>query len=204
MSKAPKIIALAYSHTAIRAALIAFKGAEKGPATFEAVAPVFSAMLVSGGSKAELAAASATATVFIELHSDKLKTPTAKAFRATCITALADFKASGRAADQEVHDARLVALSAVWCSFFRDATPKAKDADFESPKATIARLQAELTTAIAERDAAHSAYTRDMADAHDEVARMTAERDAMALEVADLQLVIGSYQDDALRAEVTA
>ena len=37
-----KVVALKYSPVSIRAALIALKGAEKGPATFEAVAPAFS------------------------------------------------------------------------------------------------------------------------------------------------------------------
>jgi hypothetical protein len=154
-----KITALKYSPTAIRAALIALKGAEKGPATFEAVAPVFSALVVSGGSKAELSATTATAQVFKELHAEKapgkpvLNTPTAKAFRAACTHALADFKVNGRASDQAAHDMRMSTVAALWCTFFRDATPKTVDATVETSKAKITRLEGELMTMRMERDA---------------------------------------------------
>lgn len=145
---------LRYTADSVRAALVALKGAEKGPATFEAVAPVFSALIASGGSKPELMATSATAQVFKELHAPTLKTPTAKAFRATCAEALKDFAATGRAKSQDGHDARLLALSAVWCAFFRDATPaQAKPEGYETPKQHIARLEAELGAMRAERDA---------------------------------------------------
>lgn len=147
-----KVNTLPYSPTAIRAALIAFKGAEKGPATFEAVAPVFSALIASGGSKAELQNTSATAQVFIELHSEALKTPTAKAFRACAAAALADFRAQGRAPDQDNHDARVVALSAIWCAHFKDAAPRAK-AEGETPAQKVSRLQSELFAVTQERDA---------------------------------------------------
>lgn len=148
-----KVTPLKYSADSIRAALIALKGAERGPATFEAVAPVFSALIASGGSKAELQASSAQAQVFRELHSEALKTPTAKAFRATSAQALQDFKANGRAVDQASHDARLLALSAGWCSFFKDAKPRVKP-EGETPKQVIARLEAERAALIIERDQA--------------------------------------------------
>lgn len=170
-----KVIPLAYSPTAIRAALIQFKGAEKGPATFEAVAPVFSAMLASGGSKAELSSTTATAQVFKELHAETLKTPTAKAFRQCCVNALTMFKATGRAKDQAAHDGALLELSAVWCTFFRDAVKTVSEK--EKPSATIARLTAELAAMRVERDAIASALTQSTAE-------LAAMRDALTAEPA--------------------
>lgn len=160
--KAP-IVSLKYSAESIRAALISLKGKEKGPATWQAVAPVFSALIASGGSKAELSASTAQAQVFRELHASTITakgsekftvaTPTGKAFRAACITALADFQANGRAVDQAQHDARLLSLSGAWCAFFVDAAPKAKDDSRETDKQVIARLTAENAALKIERDA---------------------------------------------------
>lgn len=149
-----KVIPLRYSADSVRAALIALKGSEKGPATFEAVAPVFSALIASGGSKAELSETSSTAQVFKELHAVTLKTSTAKAFRATCIEALKDFKSLGRAKSQDAHDTRLIGLSAIWCGFFKDAAPaKAKPEGYETPAKKIERLEAELCAMRIERNA---------------------------------------------------
>ena len=150
---ADKVTSLKYSPAAVRAALIALKGAEKGPATFEAVAPAFSALIASGGNVVEFSPTSATAQVFKELHAESLKTPTAKAFKACAVQALADFKANKRAVSQDAHDARLLALSAVWCAFFKDVTAKAKPDGYESPTQKIARLEGELVSVKIERDA---------------------------------------------------
>lgn len=152
-SVTPKVIALRYSPDSIRAALIALKGSAKGAATFEAVAPVFSALVVSGGSKPELMATSATAQVFKELHSEALKTPTAKAFRACAVHALVDFTKQGRAKDQDSHDTRMLELSGIWCAYFRDTVAKTKPEGYETPTAKIARLEAENATLRIERDA---------------------------------------------------
>jgi hypothetical protein len=154
---APKVKALAYSPHAVRAALIALKGAEKGPATFEAVAPAFSAFIASGGNKVEFTAASARSLVFKELHADTLKTPTAKAFKECAAEALKDFAAAGRAQDQAGHDARLLALSAVWCSFFKDAIRKAKAPGAETSTQKVSRLEAENASLKIERDALSAA-----------------------------------------------
>jgi hypothetical protein len=155
--KTAKVVALAYTPNAVRAALIALRGAEKGPATFEAVAPAFSALIASGGNKVEFSATSATAQVFRELHADSLKTPTAKAFRATAAQALKDFADHKRATDQVDHDGRLAALAAGWCSFFKDAAPKVIDATKETDKQAVARLTAENATLKIERDALQAA-----------------------------------------------
>lgn len=156
---AAKIQTLPYSPTAIRAALINLKGAEKGPATFEAVAPVFSALVASGGSKAELQATTATALVFRELHAETLKTSTARAFRQCSALALADFAKSGRAGGQDDHDARMLALSAAWCAHFKDAAPKAKS-EGETSAQKIARLTAENAALRIECDALGEALAK--------------------------------------------
>ncbi len=163
-----RIVALKYSADSVRAALVALKGAERGPATFEAVAPVFSALIASGGSKAELSATTATAQVFRELHAETLKTSTGRAWRAVCPLALADFKANGRAADQAAHDARMVALSGTWCTYFKDAAPKAK------PEGPTLREQ--------------------LAAAQSAVAALTIERDAYAAQLAQCQQALAEAQ----------
>jgi hypothetical protein len=159
-AKRPAVVSLKYSPLSIAAALLALKGAEVGPATFDAVAPVFSSMIASGGSKAELSALTATAEVFKRLHSDTLKSSRARAWRATCIHALQDFTANGRAKDQDDHDARMVELSGMWCGFFKDAVKKPKDPTAETPAQKIARLEAELASVLIERDSLRAALAK--------------------------------------------
>ncbi len=154
-----KVKPIPYSPNAIRAALVNLKGAERGAATFEAVAPVFSATIANGGTKAELSATTATAQVFKELHAETLKTSTAKAFRAVCASALADFAKNGRADTQDNHDARMLSLSAQWCGFFRDAAP-AKPKEGETLSAKCARLMAENAALMGENAALRAELTR--------------------------------------------
>lgn len=172
MTTSPKatVKALAYSPNAIEAALAPLRGSENGPLTFEAVAPAFSAYIASRGNKVELSATSATARVFQRLHASTtaatktgkesvkftLTTSVARAFRACCIKALKDY--TSRADSQESHDSALLALSAVWCSFFKDATaPKAKPEGYETPAQIIARLEADIAALKIERNALQAA-----------------------------------------------
>ena len=170
MTDNAKVKALAYSPNAIEAALAPLKGSENGPLTFEAVAPAFSAYIASRGNKVELSATSATARVFQRLLASTttvtktgkesikftLNTSIARAFRACCIKALKDYPA--RANSQEGHDSALLALSAVWCSFFMDApAPKAKPEGYETPTQIVARLTAEIVGLKIERDALQAA-----------------------------------------------
>jgi hypothetical protein len=158
----PTIIGLKFSADGIRAALLSLKGAEKGAETFNAVAPVFSSLIASGGTKAELTASTAKARVFQELFASTVNagkekfavtTPTGKAFRAVAASALVDFAKNGRAPDQVSHDGRIASLRAQWLEFFPDAKPHVKDDTKESNAQVIARLKGELAAMTSERDA---------------------------------------------------
>jgi hypothetical protein len=159
--------------------------AEKVERFFDAMAPLFSTWLATGGNKTDFQATSSArhgALVAALWAAHATGKGTAKrigaAWAALAARALS-MPGKGFSHDQTGHDTAIEALAVEFMAYFPAPTVRAKADDYETPTAKIARLEAELVALRLECDALRTA-AGDKAPASDK-AKAKAKAPAPAL-----------------------
>lgn len=139
--------------------------AEKVERFFDAMAPLFSTWLATGGNKTDFQATASArhgALVSALWAAHATGKGTAKrigaAWAALAARALS-MPGKGFSHDQTGHDAAIEALAVEFMAYFPAPTVRAKADDYETPTAKIARLEAELIALRLECDALRAAAT---------------------------------------------
>lgn len=138
----------------IQASMIKSKGIAHGIATFKAYEGLYSQCL-NGGMRDELSPTTAKHSDIAVVHGAKPAqlTATGKAFVKIADAAMAICKKVGKPKAQDVHDAALLEISALWAGCFKDAAPRVKSTEPTTAQ-KLASAEAALAAITIERDAA--------------------------------------------------